>query len=268
MKKYFSQFGAVTRLRLSRNKKTGASKHYAFIEFANSEVAEIVAKTMHNYLMFGHILQCRIIAPEQVHPELFKGANERFKVDPRNQKAGSAMARGAGREVWEKRVDKENKRRADKTKELQEEFGYDFQAPALKDVDGVPKDKSLENVSSQQLLPAAPDTEVESKSTEPVKSKKSKKNTKVEEPTAKEAEPEADTGADVVPEETVERKAKKGKGKRKSDVVAQAEEEPEVTAPKSKKAKETEGVVPEKKRKAKAASQADAAPKKAKKSKA
>jgi hypothetical protein len=26
---YFSQFGDVTRLRVSRNKKTGASKHYA-----------------------------------------------------------------------------------------------------------------------------------------------------------------------------------------------------------------------------------------------
>lgn len=61
MKQYFSQFGDVTRLRLSRNKKTGRSKHYAFIEFASHEVAQIVAETMHNYLLFGRLLQCNSI---------------------------------------------------------------------------------------------------------------------------------------------------------------------------------------------------------------
>lgn len=153
MKKYFSQFGTVRRLRLSRNKKTGASKHYAFIEFANGEVAEIVAKTMHNYLMFGHILQCRVVPSEQVHPELFKGANERFKVNPLNQKAGAAMARGATRDVWEKRVKKENKKRAAKSKALLEEFGYEFNAPPVKSVDEVPKRiASGEDSPTKQLL--------------------------------------------------------------------------------------------------------------------
>lgn len=153
MKKYFSQFGTVTRLRLSRNKKTGASKHFAFIEFSNGEVADIVAKTMHNYLMFGHILQCRTVPSEQVHPNLFKGANERFKVDPRNHKEGAAMARGATRDVWEKRVQKENKRRAAKAKGLLEEFGYEFEAPAVKSVDSVPKKApAVEDGPAQQLL--------------------------------------------------------------------------------------------------------------------
>lgn len=59
MKAYFGQFGTVSRLRLSRNKKTGASKHYAFIEFAEEEVAKIVAETMDNYLLYGHILKCK-----------------------------------------------------------------------------------------------------------------------------------------------------------------------------------------------------------------
>lgn len=153
MKKYFGQFGTVRRLRLSRNKKTGASKHYAFIEFANGEVAEIVAKTMHNYLMFGHILQCRVIPQEQVHADLFKGANERFKVDPRNKKAGAAMSHGAQREVWEKRVASENKKRTGKAKGLKEEFGYSFEAPAVKAVDTVSK-KTLEDAPAQQLLAA------------------------------------------------------------------------------------------------------------------
>lgn len=58
MRAYFSQFGDILNLRLSRNKKTGKSKHYAFIEFSSNSVARIVAETMHNYLLFGHLLQC------------------------------------------------------------------------------------------------------------------------------------------------------------------------------------------------------------------
>ena len=96
MKKYFSQFGKVKQLRLSRNKKTGASKHYAFVEFQSQEVADIVARTMNNYLLFGHVLKVYLIPNDQVHPDLFKGANQRFKVDPRNKKAGLEMERGAG----------------------------------------------------------------------------------------------------------------------------------------------------------------------------
>jgi nucleolar protein 15 len=41
MKAYFGQFGEVTRLRLSRNKKTGKSKHYAYVEFKHPEAGEV-----------------------------------------------------------------------------------------------------------------------------------------------------------------------------------------------------------------------------------
>lgn len=61
MQGYFSQFGDVKQLRLSRNKKTGASKHYAYIEFESEDVAKIVAETMDNYLLFGKLLQCKYI---------------------------------------------------------------------------------------------------------------------------------------------------------------------------------------------------------------
>ncbi|KAJ3368882.1 hypothetical protein GGF31_006017 [Allomyces arbusculus] len=80
MKEYFSQFGQVTRLRLSRNKKTGASKHYAFIEFESEAVADVVASTMDNYLLFGHVLRCRVIPRDQVHPDLFKNADRKFRI--------------------------------------------------------------------------------------------------------------------------------------------------------------------------------------------
>lgn len=48
MHEYFGQFGDITRLRLSRNKKTGQSKHFAFIEFAEESTAEYVVKSMNN----------------------------------------------------------------------------------------------------------------------------------------------------------------------------------------------------------------------------
>lgn len=82
MREYFSQFGAVTRLRLSRNKKTGHSKHYAFIEFESVEVAEVVAETMDNYLLFGHILKCKFVPEQQQHEKLWVGANRQFRPVP------------------------------------------------------------------------------------------------------------------------------------------------------------------------------------------
>jgi nucleolar protein 15 len=82
MRAYFSQFGEITRLRMARNKRTGASKHYAYIEFRHEAVARIVAETMHNYLMFGRLLQCHLVPVDKVHPETFVGANRKFKVIP------------------------------------------------------------------------------------------------------------------------------------------------------------------------------------------
>ncbi|EPY50088.1 TA8 protein [Schizosaccharomyces cryophilus OY26] len=83
LKGYFSQFGTVLRLRLSRSKKTGNSKHYAFIEFESLDVANVVAETMHNYLLYGRLLQCKVIPADQIHEEMFKGASQPFKRIPR-----------------------------------------------------------------------------------------------------------------------------------------------------------------------------------------
>ena len=60
MSSYFSQFGTITALRLARNKKSGASKHYAFIQFDSCSVAAIVVETMHNYLLSNRLLQCKL----------------------------------------------------------------------------------------------------------------------------------------------------------------------------------------------------------------
>jgi nucleolar protein 15 len=272
MKKYFSQFGRVKRLRLSRNKKTGASKHYAFVEFSSSEVADIVARTMNNYLLFGHILRCALIPAEQVHPDLFKGAGERFKVDPRNKKAGLQMERGVERAQWEKRVEKETKRRKGKAKFLLEEFGYEYTPTPLKPVSDVPM--QLENGDSQPQITDAPVEEAAVVAQPKAKKGKKAAAAAVQDSVAVEADLQAEIAAEVgapTPE-------KKGKNKkRKSDVTLESiavTEEPAapVVTVKSKKVKVTKTVPEtedpaEKKRKAKP-EQDVAKPKKTKKAKA
>lgn len=76
---YFSQFGTVTRFRLSRSKKTGNSKGYGFVEFESEHVAKIAAETMNNYLFGERLLKCHFIPPEKVHEELFREWHMPFK---------------------------------------------------------------------------------------------------------------------------------------------------------------------------------------------
>ena len=65
--------------------QTGKSKHYGFIEFDSTSVAQIVADTMDNYLIMGHILHCKLIPKDQVHPELWVGANRKWRAVPRGR---------------------------------------------------------------------------------------------------------------------------------------------------------------------------------------
>lgn len=156
MRAYFSQFGTITRLRLSRNRKTGRSKHYAFIEFESSEVAKIVADTMDKYLLFGHILKCKFAAPEELHPEVWKGANKRFKTVPWNKIEGRKLELPMGREGWEKRTEREKKRR-DRKNEKTKEIGYEYDGAQLKSVDEVrvreaPKEIEAEQTATEKII--------------------------------------------------------------------------------------------------------------------
>jgi nucleolar protein 15 len=82
MRGFFAQFGEVTRVRLSRSKKTARSRGFAFVEFANAEVARISAGAMDGYLMHGRALVAKFVAPEEVHPATFDGANRVFRRIP------------------------------------------------------------------------------------------------------------------------------------------------------------------------------------------
>ena len=138
MNAYFSQFGEIRRLRISRNRKTGHVKHYAFIEFASSEVAKIVAATMDKYLLFGHILQVRVIPSDQVHPDLFKGAGKKFRVIPRNKTEAESLKAGLSREGWQKRIKAEESRRKKKIMRVKKIMDYSYESPTIMNVTEIP----------------------------------------------------------------------------------------------------------------------------------
>ena len=155
MRAYFSQFGDINHVRLSRSKKTGRSKHYAFLEFKSEETAKIAAKTMDNYLLFGHILKCSFVPQEQIHTSLWNGADQRFKTVPWAKIEGRKLSAPKGRSQWQKMVEKESKHRATQANKLKE-IGYEFDPAELMDVDVVPVQapKELKNgvVQEEQTL--------------------------------------------------------------------------------------------------------------------
>uniref|UniRef100_A0A8C6ENW7 RRM domain-containing protein n=1 Tax=Marmota marmota marmota TaxID=9994 RepID=A0A8C6ENW7_MARMA len=79
IKAYFSQFGTIIRFKLSRSKKIGNRRGYAFVENKSEDVAKIVAETMNNYLFGERLLVCHFMPPEKVHKKLFKEWNAPFR---------------------------------------------------------------------------------------------------------------------------------------------------------------------------------------------
>lgn len=177
MRAYFAQFGEILHLRLARNRKSGQSQHYGFIEFKSAAVAEIVAKTMDKYLLFGHLLQARTVPREQVKDTMWKRSGRRKKPAPRNKLEGSSLRRPMVRDGWDKRIEREAEKRAAKAKVL-EELGYEFEAPALKGTSEIPvKPKEIEAAPQQEegvgLIEAA--KEDETAQSEPVTESKAEK---------------------------------------------------------------------------------------------
>jgi nucleolar protein 15 len=236
MRAYFKQFGNILKLRLSRNKKTGASRHYAFIQFESATVADIVAKTMDNYLMFGHLLKVKFIPDEQVPADVFKGANKRFKKVPWNKMEGRKLEQGASETVWGERAGREQKRRDQKAKKLKA-IGYEFDAPRIKSAENLSKKKdAIELTGDEGEIKAIEAAPVAKESSEHNKKKKKKskaaKGAKgevgVEEPSKPEKQEEKSTDAKTSKEsvaalvpETAEKSTKKEKKdkKKKKDVA-------------------------------------------------
>lgn len=125
LRTYLSQFGNILRLRLSRSRKTGASKHYAFVEFEDEEVGQIVQETMNNYLLEGRLLQVRILPKEKVHPALWIGANRKWRKVPEARRFRVAHDEAKTPEEKEK-VQRKLLKRQDQRREKIKSQGIDY----------------------------------------------------------------------------------------------------------------------------------------------
>ncbi|RLV83339.1 hypothetical protein JA9_003068 [Meyerozyma sp. JA9] len=126
MRQYFDQFGEISRLRISRNKKTGKSKHYGFIEFQNKEVAKIACEAMNNYLVFGHMLQVQMVEEANVHDELFSGHHVQYKPLPHKSISRHRHDAPKTKDQWEKLEAKQKQRKEIRKKKLAA-AGIDFE---------------------------------------------------------------------------------------------------------------------------------------------
>ncbi|KAG8527981.1 uncharacterized protein KY384_006897 [Bacidia gigantensis] len=235
MQAYFGQFGTITKLRLSRSRKSGKSKHYAFIEFENIDVAKIVVNTMQNYLLYDHILKLGIIPKENQHWDMWKGANKHFKSVPWSKIEGRKLEMPLGKSQWQKKNAREEKKRESKAEKLKDVMEYEFEAPKLRDPEDVLKAKAPligegqkgEVIQQEQSVITAVEDVAGGSTTvvsETIKTKKVKKDKK--EKSKKPKEDKKENGEKMESVVTGAKRALEG-----------AEEGVEKVAPKAKKAK-------------------------------
>ncbi|CDW88104.1 UNKNOWN [Stylonychia lemnae] len=125
LKKFFEQFGDVTRMRVARSKKTARPKGYAYLEFQDKNVAQTAAKTMQGYILFGRQLDCHVV--EQPHRETFKNGNRDWKYIPTPVKFRNEKNREKTNEEKAAKVKgllQKEKEKRDRLKELG--IKYDF----------------------------------------------------------------------------------------------------------------------------------------------
>ncbi|RYC63060.1 hypothetical protein CHU98_g3145 [Xylaria longipes] len=152
-----------------------------FIEFAELGVAEIVAKTMDNYLLAGHILKVKMVPKSQIHDKLWVGANRRFKKIPWNKMAGNRLKKPLSESAWTEKISKEETKRNERAKKLLE-LGYEFEAPKLKSVhdtdDSTPALEAVEDEAPKAIEVAPELDEAEVKQPSPVAKKTAKADKK------------------------------------------------------------------------------------------
>ncbi|KAM7265958.1 hypothetical protein ACFE04_003641 [Oxalis oulophora] len=130
MTAFFSQFGPVKRLRVARNKKTGKSKHFGFIEFEYPETAQVVAECMQDYLLAEHVLKVHLIAPENVHSKIWKGFNYKHTPIDYVQIERKNLSKERTMEEYQKLVGKIVKRDQKRRKRIAA-AGIDYECPEI-----------------------------------------------------------------------------------------------------------------------------------------
>ena len=126
LKKYFSQFGNITRIISPKSSKTGRSVGYAFIEFEDEETARIAAKTMNNYILFEKILKCSFVENKKKYDRIFLKWKKKFEFKERYKIQCEKMKKKNKEEIKtmiQGLLDREEQRR-EKMKELGIKYEY------------------------------------------------------------------------------------------------------------------------------------------------
>lgn len=172
LRRYFEQFGKILRMRLSRSKKSGKSKGYAFLEFEDSKDARIASKTMDKYLFHERLLQCKMMDKTKLNENIWKGANKTFKVGLAYRAARSAHNKSQSDKNKAKTLAMRKKKDVALMAALKDAGVEGFQAPVAKVASVVTQTKDDKELINEEQIES------------------SKKNTKKR--TFAEAEPEAD----------------------------------------------------------------------------
>ena len=133
LKKYFEQFGPITRIICPRSSKSGKSVGYGFIEFADEETARIAAKTMNNYILFERILKCNFIEDKSRYDIIFLKSKKKFQFKDRYKEQCEKFNKKKTNEeikmLIQGLLDREEKRR-----EKLEELGIDYEFKGFKEI--------------------------------------------------------------------------------------------------------------------------------------
>jgi len=259
---FLSQFGKVTNVKLSRSKRTGNPRGYAFVEFAEMDVAAIVAETMSGYFLLGERrLVCHVVPQDKIHPELFHGAkgnlaqaqagitsSDRLKIlhAKQMQKVNATKSVEQLNKITKRLLSREKRKR-----EQLKVMGIDYDFPGYTATAIIKVDKE-----SSKKRKVSVDENEDKESTNVVKSPKAKKSKtpqksaskrKATEDAAVEAEPVKAQEEEMEDAPVMTPKAKKGRTPKKSaskkavveaePVKAQEEEieDAPVKTPKAKK---------------------------------
>ncbi|XP_059167438.1 uncharacterized protein LOC131949610 [Physella acuta] len=130
---YFSQFGKVLNVKLSRSKKNGKSKGYAFVKFKYAAVAKTVAETCHNYLFFNKLLKCEYKPMSEVHENTFFKFKWRPTTKPKRQHNSAKTTEKLDESL------RRSARNQSKKLEKLKEFGIDLKLEDIMDVPKIPK---------------------------------------------------------------------------------------------------------------------------------
>ena len=110
--------------------------------------------------MFGRILLCQLVPKSQLHPNLWKGANRRFKAVPQTKIAGNRLKKPKTETQWAEKIAQANKKRVDQAQKLKE-LGYEFEAPELKAVPGTAaSEEALKAIEATKEEDAQPNEEM------------------------------------------------------------------------------------------------------------